>query len=365
MKYRSAKRTCRREGGSPEKGERSWPVVLVLVLFACVTAASWSAGSASLAAGKEAGKREVAGNETRVRQDLLSVAFPSEKEGWAAGRWGTIIHTSDGGTSWEKQASGTDYTLASASFVDAKTGWIVGDGGTILHTRDGGKTWKKQKSPVAFYLMGVHFATPLKGWAVGERTTILNTTDGGKTWKVQFKDEDFILKSVSFCDERNGWAVGEYGLIYRTEDGGTTWKKQAGGFGISEETGELEAGNILFKVVAVNPQTAWAVGIDGFITKTLNGGATWQPVGKDVPKVHLFGLAYGADKVVIGGTGLLLVGSPNGNTYKAAEVTPKVTYGYLYSIASRGTKGFVAVGKGGWIYLTDEKASQWHFAEKR
>jgi phage pi2 protein 07 len=84
-----------------------------------------------------------------------------------------------------------------------------------------------------------------------------------------------------------------------------------------------------------------------------------------VPKAHLFGLALAADKVVIGGTGLLLVGSSNGDVFKMAEVTPKVTYGYIYSIAPRCKEGFVAVGKGGWIYLTDEKASQWRLADKR
>ncbi len=364
MEYHGRRITWGRQ--TSKKGEWAylWHLVVVMLLFVSITGASWSKGSVCLAAGKQADKQAQA-KEVHVRQDLLSVAFPSEKEGWASGRWGTIVHTSDGGMSWEKQASGTDYTLASVSFVDSKMGWIVGDNGTILHTRDGGKTWVKQQSPVQFYLMGVHFATTERGWAVGERTTILYTADGGKSWKVQFKDEDYILKSISFCDDRNGWAVGEYGLIYHTEDGGQTWKKQAGGFGISEETGELEAGNILFKVTAVNPKTAWAVGIDGFITRTVDGGATWQAMGKDVPKVHLFGLAYTGDKVVIGGTGRLLVGSPSGNTYKVADVTPKITYGYIYGITPRGKAGFVAVGKGGWIYLTDEKASQWHVAEKR
>jgi len=337
---------------------------MTMFLSICVAGSTCYVSSPCLGAGGRVDKRPQV-KETRTSQDLLAVAFPTEKDGWASGRWGTILHTADGGMSWERQVSGTDFTLISVSFADARTGWIVGDNGTILHTRDAGKTWAQQKSPVQSYLMGVHFATPSKGWAVGERTTILNTTDGGKTWKEQFKDEDYILKSVSFCDENNGWAVGEYGLIYHTTDGGATWTKQAGGFGISEETGELEGGNILFKVVAVNPKTAWAVGIDGFITKTVDGGATWQPVGKDVPKVHLFGLAYMGNTVVVGGTSLLLVGSPNGNVFKVADVVPKATYGFIYGIAPRGNAGFVAVGKAGWIYLADEKASQWRLAEKR
>jgi photosystem II stability/assembly factor-like uncharacterized protein len=144
-----------------------------------------------------------------------------------------------------------------------------------------------------------------------------------------------------------------------------TWKKQAGGYRISEETGELEGGNILFKVVAVNPQTAWAVGIDGFITRTIDGGASWQTAGDHVPKVHLFGLALAGDRVVIGGTGLFLTGLTEGSAFKTAEAVPEIIYGWIYSIAPKGRAGFVAVGKGGWIYLGDEKALQWRSAEKR
>jgi photosystem II stability/assembly factor-like uncharacterized protein len=248
--------------------------------------------------------------------------------------------------------------------VDSKNGWAVGDCGTILHTQNGGNTWEKQKSPVQYYLMGVHFATPLKGWAVGERTTILNTTDAGKTWQVQFKDEDYILKAISFCDDRTGWAVGEYGLIYHTEDG-SRWTKQGGGFGISEETGDIEAGNILFSVVAVSPKIALAVGIDGYITKTSDGGATWITIGKNVPKVHLFGLAQGDQKIIIGGTSLLKSSFDGGTTFNKPEVQPEITYGWIYAIAPRGKAGFTAVGKGGWIYTTDKNALAWRLSEIR
>ncbi len=294
-----------------------------------------------------------------LRHDLFSVSFPTENDGWACGRWGMILHTSDGGKSWNRQTSNTDYTLTSISFVDPKNGWAVGDAGTILHTKDGGTTWEKQKSPVNFFLMGVHFADPRKGWAVGERTNILHTTDGGQTWKVQFKDQDFVLKSVSFCNDKNGWAAGEYGLIYGTENGGATWTKQAGGFGFSEETGDLLTGNVLFNINAVDSKTAWAVGIDGYVTKTADGGKTWQVIEKGVPKSHLFGIAHEGANLVISGSALLLASIDGGSTFKDAKAEPGITYGWIYGIAPRNKKGFIAVGKGGWIYVSDPKGTTW------
>jgi len=305
----------------------------------------------------------ISGNAEKKKglyQDLFSVSFPTKNEGWACGRWGTILHTEDGGLTWVHQQSGTDYTLSSTSFIDSKNGWAVGDGGTILHTKDGGKSWVKQKSPVLYFLMGVHFANSQKGWIIGERTTILYTEDGGQTWQVQFKDKDFILKRVSFCDERNGWAVGEFGYIYHTVDGGKTWRRQAGEFKFSEETGEMEGGNFLFDVVAINPHTAWVVGIDGYMAKTLDGGSTWQKVTNGIPKTHLFGIS--SDKqttILVGGNALLLASSDSGRSFSNVKMEPQITYGWIYAIVPRGG-GFVAVGKGGWIYLADKLGTSWH-----
>jgi hypothetical protein len=313
-----------------------------------------------LVSGSEGKTVSAGGEQNKLSHDLFSVSFPTDKDGWACGRWGTILRTTDGGATWTRQVSGTDYTLTSISFADPVHGWAVGDGGTILSTKDGGTTWTKQQSPVPSFLLGVHFVNTQKGWIVTERTTILHTADGGKTWKVQFKDEDYLLKSVSFCDEKNGWVAGEYGLIYHTTDGGTTWTKQAGGFGFSEKTGDLVAGNILFTIITVNPKTAWAVGIDGYVTKTIDGGATWTQIEKGIPKVHLFGITSGGGNIVIGGKALLLIGSDGGAGFKApTAIEPPITYGYIYRITPRGNKGFVAVGKEGWIYVSDPQGTTW------
>jgi photosystem II stability/assembly factor-like uncharacterized protein len=296
----------------------------------------------------------------KLYYDLFSVSFPTKNEGWACGRWGTILHSLDGGKTWAPQQSGTDYTLSSISFRDSKNGWVVGDGGTILHTKDGGKSWVKQKSPVPYFLMGVHFANSQKGWIVGERTTILYTEDGGQTWQVQFKDKDFILKSVSFCDERNGWAAGEFGYIYHTENGGITWRQQAGKFRFSEETGEMEGENFLFDVIAITPKTAWVVGIDGYIAKTVDGGTTWQKVTNGIPKAHLFGVTSDRQgTIIIACKGFLLTNSGVGKTFRHARVEPRITYGWIYRIVPKGD-GFVAVGKGGWIYLSDKSGLSWN-----
>ena len=65
--------------------------------------------------------------QQELYDDLFSVSFPTEKEGWACGRWGTILHTADGGKTWIRQNSGTDFTLSSIYFVDSKNGWAVGE----------------------------------------------------------------------------------------------------------------------------------------------------------------------------------------------------------------------------------------------
>jgi photosystem II stability/assembly factor-like uncharacterized protein len=288
----------------------------------------------------------------KLPEDMFSVSFPTEQDGWACGRWGVILHTADGGATWAHQESGTDFMLVSIHFVDAQHGHAVGEEGVILSTDDGGRNWKKQSCPVNYFLMGVHFATASTGWIVGERTHILYTENSGETWQVQFSDQDFILKSVSFCDEMNGWAAGEYGFVYHTSDGGKNWERQSGYFTISPETDEVEGGNYLFDVVAVDPRTAWAVGIDTYIMKTTDAGRTWQEIKTGLPKTPLFCVeASGTDHVFIGGTGLFIESADGGLNWKQPEFEPPMVYGWLYGLDKIGTSRFVAVGWEGAIYL--------------
>jgi len=284
------------------------------------------------------------------------VSFATEDEGWACGRWGTILHTSDGGRTWARQRSGTDFTLASVQFVDDKTGWAVGNEGTILHTSDSGQAWTPQKSPVDSLHMGVRFINPLEGWIVSENETILHTKEGGKNWTVQYQGLDYRLKAVSFADPLHGWAVGEYGFTYGTRDGGKKWALLGGYLRVNEETFDLEGGDFLFDVLAVNSDTAWATGIDGQVSRTTDGGKTWEDMDTGAPETQLFCIASdGSETLVIGGKGVVLCSQDGGSTWAAPRFEPHVDHTWIYDVAHRGDSLFVAVGEDGVIYRNDEQ----------
>ncbi len=285
--------------------------------------------------------------------DILSISFPDEQNGWACGRWGTILRTLDGGLNWKRLNSGTDFTLTTIFFIDPKNGWSVGSQGTILHTTDGGETWAKQKSPVDYYLMDIFFVSALKGWIVTEDTHILYTENGGQTWQVQFNDEVYMLKAVSFSDANHGWAVGEYGYVYHTVDGGGSWEKQGGHFDINEDTGELEGGASLYDVIAVDSQNGWAVGLDGKVITTMDSGKTWQELETGFPKTPIFAIGFDeADTIVIGGKEACYFSRDNGQSWEKALFDPKIDYSWVYDLTSVSPSHFVAGGENGAIYHT-------------
>ncbi len=64
--------------------------------------------------------------------------------------------------------------------------WVVGRPGSIvMHSADGGLTWDRQKTGQALPLYGVYFRDEKCGLAVGALGTTLITTDGGKSWQIQ------------------------------------------------------------------------------------------------------------------------------------------------------------------------------------
>ena len=83
---------------------------------------------------------------------------------------------------WYLAYDGPSVSLQDLVFTDANSGWGVGLRGTVLHTTDGGSSWKPQESSTYRHLYAVDFTDASHGWAVGSRGIIARTSDGGQNW---------------------------------------------------------------------------------------------------------------------------------------------------------------------------------------
>ncbi len=110
-----------------------------------------------------------------------------------------IWKTTNGGLSWiSVSAPANSYYLRALDFVDSLNGWAVGRFGTIIHTTDGGNTWTFQTNPATTTLFDVDFSDPQHGVACGYGI-ILYTTNGGQNWNtgvIQGIEESKILQSA-------------------------------------------------------------------------------------------------------------------------------------------------------------------------
>jgi photosystem II stability/assembly factor-like uncharacterized protein len=203
-----------------------------------------------------------------------SVDFINENEGWAVGgsgisqEEGVIMHTINGGQTWVKQTNPIIESIDKVFFLDENNGWIVSNDwwGQIAHTTNGGQDWIKQTNPTINPIIDVFFINPQIGWAVGMDSTILRTINGGQTWqRVDLTvSNNWYFRSVFFIDELRGWVVGIYGVIMLTNDGGVTWQEIVPG-----------NGETLQSVFFIDALNGWAVGDVGTVLRSIDGGYTW------------------------------------------------------------------------------------------
>ncbi len=233
---------------------------------------------------------------SRESDRLASVCFVDAEHGWAVGGLGTILHTADGGSTWNEQVSGTNFILESVVFVDPLHGWAVGGWprdyevslyggmGVILATDDGGKTWRHQLEAAAGWLSNAYFIDSSHGWAVGEYGTVLRTQDGGETWtQMRNVPTPAWIRSVHFVDEQHGWAVGTYETVLKTDDGGKSWVAQK-----MPSPRRLHGLPIAYESVRfANATEGYVVGQYGNILRTADGGRTWTFEAIDATRLAL------------------------------------------------------------------------------
>jgi photosystem II stability/assembly factor-like uncharacterized protein len=190
---------------------------------------------------------------------------------------GTILRTTDAGASWEKYpiptSVGDILVLDSIATTPTNIAWVLGWDRTagnyrILKSSNGCITWEVQTDPLP--LSTIAAVDERTAWAGGCCVTsngagaILKTTDGANWVPQQIPDGILYVSSIAATDATTAWAIGSdstgQNVILKTMDG-ITWTTQDPG-----------TARNLRSIAPLGADTAWIVGDDGFIGKTLTGG---------------------------------------------------------------------------------------------
>jgi photosystem II stability/assembly factor-like uncharacterized protein len=188
---------------------------------------------------------------------------------------------------WVKLQSPVNLTLRKLSFVDSLTGWATGEAGTIIRTTDGGTSWEIQNSTVQTFITDIFFLDRNFGWATTIedvfpfKSIILKTTNGGENWlTAYFPDSSEYIRTIYFLDTLNGFVGGSY--ISYTTDGGNNWLE-------SEVDSNFVSNYPVYNFDFYNNQFGYACGgrIDraGVIWRTTNYGLNWTAQGVSADEV--------------------------------------------------------------------------------
>lgn len=268
-------------------------------------------------------------------KDLWDVYMVNADRGWAVGYDGTILTTSNGGTSWSAQTSSVTTHLYGTFFLDENTGWIVGKSAKVLKTTNGGATWSLTGAGITGDLWDVQFLDTSVGY-VASSNGIYKSTDGGANW-TQMPTSTNAFYQLHFLDDLTGWAAGSNGKIRATTNGGTTWATQ-----------EADVSGSIYGLYFTSATTGYGATQDGDWLKTTNGGTTWVKEGITTGFNYLFRVVFTSETHgwICGMGGEIFSTTDSGETWVEATTGTSEMFTGIHFGGGTG----VAVGGNGIVY---------------
>ena len=206
--------------------------------------------------------------------DLRVLEFADGGRGYAAGAFGTLLRTDDAGAGWTGIPTGRqiDFTELDVVGPDA---FVVGGGCTLRRSDDGGRTLKRlpfaaSESSCPAPLAAISFSSLQAGVLALRDGTMLHTDDGGRTFSRRASVPN--VTDVTFATPGAGLAVASAGggsEIFRTGDGGASWTSVA-----------VTPARVASLHLAPGG-SAYAVGADPAIHRSVDGGLTWEQAEMD------------------------------------------------------------------------------------
>ena len=146
-----------------------------------------------------------------ARSPLMAVATAGQRV-VAVGLRGHVVYSDDLGKSWVQAHVPVSSDLVAVTFVGEREGWAVGHGGVVIHSRDGGANWEKQVDGDHLSRLAVAHYESLAG--AGSDAKVSPALKRAKA--VARDDSTNALLDVIFVNDKVGFVVGAFNRIFRT-----------------------------------------------------------------------------------------------------------------------------------------------------
>jgi photosystem II stability/assembly factor-like uncharacterized protein len=312
------------------------------------TLAAWAASAALLAGAaraqdSHAARAIVSGT---AHQALFAIAVDGTAA-LAVGAAGEIQQSADSGKTWAPAAAlPTQLGLLGVTMA-AGHAIAVGQMGTVL-LRDGGGTWTAAASGVHERLFAVALNSHGVAAAVGAFGTILRSVDRGRTWASVSPDwssyaadgEQPHLYDVAVNEAGVMTVAGEFGLILRSLDG-HDWKT-------------LHKGDAsLFALDLRADGGGFAVGQNGTVLHTADGGATWQAQSSASGAILLGVRSAASGSVVASGMHEMLSSTDGGRSWTRMAGSGFASGWYQGIASAQNGHAWLVVGNAGQVLMID------------
>jgi photosystem II stability/assembly factor-like uncharacterized protein len=253
---------------------------------------------------------------------------------------------------FQPQSSGVTARLRGISAVSPSVAWASGANGTILRTTDGGTTWEPRRiagtealdfrdidafSESVAYVMSI---------GPGEASRIYKTTDGGAHWDLQLANQDpkIFLDSMAFWNADRGIAFSDSAdgklVVFTTMDGGHQWKRVPPDRLPPALDGEGAFAASGTNVALIGRDRAWIGTTAGRVLRSTDGGRTWTvtavPFHTD-KSAGIFSIAFRGPSEGI------VVGGDFDKLDEAVDNAALTSDGGLTWAAGKGLRGFRSV----------------------
>ena len=267
--------------------------------------------------------------------------------GYAAGSFGTLLRTNDGGSTWGTVRTGQTLDFAYLEMIDSDS-VVVASQCAARRTDDGGRTFRRlaftsNERTCRRPLFDASFPTSDVGYLLTGDSRVLRTADGGRSFsqRTAVPGEQGFAVGLMFRNESNGLAVTAGGNVFRTVNGGEDWTR--------EFDGDSPLSDVLFRETY-----AVAVGDGGTFLVSSDGGDTWTrpasepgaptPPAQDFAKVSCTSPAI---CLVVTRSGALFHTTDGGRSF--TDTGAREANAVDYASAARAA----AVGFGGLTQLSD------------